>query len=481
MKELNRCLIVSAVLLVAGCATTVEERARTSEEFTERVKAETDEYLAANKGPLALTNALALARERTLKLTQQELEATLSRVTRAKAFSVFLPSVEMSYGRVRAHGDITAAPFMGVRDGNGWGDEAALMVTQPVFTPVAWTMFVESMYGVRISDLVRDRARELLDVQVAACFYKAAIADRMVETYRLQLDSGKALTNRIARLASEGYALPAEKARAEARLANDELGLRQACHQRDKARSDLCEILSFWPLAEFPLDGDSILRVSEEPWRFMETNGTVRVVSRDELARLDCAELVWQGLLQRKDLYAGDETVNLRKAQVVEALAGFLPNIVLGGGGTHLSYESLAAKGWFGGLAGTWAAFEGFRTVQVYREARAKREAEFKLQEDRMLAVVTSVADAWRNWRETEDRVRAARKMREATALDYSDAERRYEDGQETLNRVLDKLAAKDAAEVRAISAEYAGALAEITLRQAMGLRLFEERKENEK
>ena len=480
MKRLNRCLTIVA-FLVSGCATTVEDRAKAAEEFSSRLKSDTEAYFAGNPGPLTLTNAFAIARERTLKLTALELEAELSRTRRAQAFSVFLPKVETSLGRVRAHGDISASPFLNVRDGNGWGDEAAISVTQPVFAPVAWTMFVESNYGVRIADLVRDRARELLDVQVAACFYKAAIAERMVETYRLQLASGEALTNRVAKLVSEGYALEAERARAEARVAADELGLLESRHRRDRARSDLCEILSFWPLAEFPLDGDSILEVEKFPWTFAETNGEFRVVSRDELSGMDCAEFVWQGLLRRKDLYAGDETVNLRKAQVVEALAGFLPNIVLGGGGTHLSYESLSAKGWFGGLAGTWAAFEGFRTVETYIAAKAKREAEFKLQEDRMLAVVTAVADAWRGWKETGGRARAARKLKEAAALDYEKAERRYEDGQETLSRVLDKLADKDAAEVQAISAEYAAALAETTLRQAVGIGLCKEGKNDEK
>lgn len=480
MKRLNRCLTIAA-LLVSGCATTMEDRARVSEEFSHRLKSDTEAYFAANPGPLTLTNAFAIARERTLKLTALELEAELSRTRRAQAFSVFLPKVETSFGRVRAHGDISASPFLEVRDGNGWGDEAAISVTQPVFAPVAWTMFVESNYGVRIADLVRDRARELLDVQVAACFYKAAIAERMVETYRLQLASGEALTNRVAKLVSEGYALEAEKARAEARVAADGLGLLESRHRRDRARSDLCEILSFWPLAEFPLDGDSILEVEKFPWTFAETNGEFRVVSREELSEMDCAEFVWQGLLRRKDLYAGDETVNLRKAQVVEALAGFLPNIVLGGGGTHLSYGSLSAKGWFGGLAGTWAAFEGFRTVEAYIAAKAKREAEFKLQEDRMLAVVTAVADAWRGWKEAGDKVRAARKLKEAAALDYEEAECRYEDGQETLSRVLDKLADKDAAEVQAISAEYAAALAETTLRQAVGIGLYKEGEKDEK
>lgn len=480
MPRLNRCLILAAAWL-AGCATTIEDRGRSAAAFTERLKAETDAYFADHPEPLALTDAFALARARTLRLTAQDLEARLARTRRAQAFSAFLPDVEASLGRFTANGDVTAAPYLRVRDGKDWGDEASVTVTQPVFAPVAWTMFVESNYGVRIADLVRERARELLDVQVAACFYKAAIAERMVETYRLQLESGEALVARVAKLADEGYALPAEKARAEARVAADALGLRESRNRRDKARSDLCGILSLWPLAEFRLNGDSILEIERVPWHFIDTNGVVRAVSRDELAAADCAEFVWQGLLQRKDLYAGDETVNLRKAQVVEALAGFLPNVVLGGGATHLTYGAPSAKGWFGGIAGTWAAFEGFRSVEAYFAAKARREAEYQLQEDRMLAVVTSVADAWRGWRETEERVRVARKVRAAAALDWSEAQRRYEDGQETLSRVLDKLAAKDAAEVQAVSAEYAAALAEVTLRQAMGLRLHEGRSGDEK
>ncbi|MCR5413139.1 MAG: TolC family protein [Kiritimatiellae bacterium] len=479
-KALNTCLMAAAVL-AAGCGTTVQDRARISEDFRSRLAAETADHFAANPGPLSLKDAVALARRRTLKLTRQELERELSRVTRASAFSAFLPNAELAYGRFRAHGDATLSPYLRVRGGDGRYDGTALLVTQPVFAPVAWTMFAEAQYGTRISDLVRDRARQLLDVQVAACFYKAAVSARMAETRRLNIATGEALTNRIGRLAAEGYAIPAERARAEARLAGDELGYAEALDESRKARSDLSSILTFWPLAEYAIDGDSILGVLDEPWVFVDTNGAPRSVSREELERTDVAEFVWQGLLQRKDLYAGDETVNLRKAQVVEALAGFLPDIVLGGGASDFSAESLSVKGWTGGLAGTWAAFEGFRSVQAYRAARARSEAEFRLQEDRMLAVVTSVADAWRNWKETAARVKAARKMREAAALDHADAERRHDDGQETMDRVLDKLAVRDEAEVRAVSAEYAAALAEIALRQAVGLGLFEtEEKENE-
>ena len=442
---------IIALLVGAGCATTPEERERHAEAFRENLREETRAYFATNDAPLTLTQAVDLARTRSLKLTQQELETQLARINRLSTFSAFLPNVGAVYGRGVSHGDATALPYLNARDRRLFGGDGALVITQPVFTPVSWIMFAECGHGIRIKDLVRDRARELLDVQVAGCFYRAAVAERMVQTYRLRLDGGVALTNQISRLASEGYALPADLARAEARLANDELGLLEAEHARDKARHDLCEILRFWPFADFNLDGDSILALPK-------------------LDRKPVEEFAWDALLMRKDLLAGDETVALRKAQVVEALAGFLPNVVLGGAGNHLSIEQISMKGWAGGLVGVWSVFEGFRTMQAYRAARATREAEFRLQEDRMLAVVVSVAEAWRNWRETGDRARAAHKALAAARLDYEESERRRQDGEETMNSVLDKLAAKDAAEVQAVSTDYAAALAEVVMRQAVGL-----------
>lgn len=444
------------LLLLSGCAVTPEEHEQNAETFREHLAEETQAYFKTNGAPLSLERAISLARSRSLKLTQQELESKLSRVDRVRAFSAFLPNVAAVYGRDVSHGDATALPYFRSRDQRMIGDGAALVITQPVFTPVTWIMFAESCHGVRIRDLVRDRARDLLDVQVAGCFYRAAVAERMVQTYRLRRESGVALTNQITRLAAEGYALPGDLARAEARMANDELGLLEAENARDKARCDLCEILRFWPFTDFRVDGDSILSLST-------------------LEDKPVSEYAWDALVTRKDLVAGDETVKLRKAQVIEALASFLPNVVLGGAGNHLSVEQLAMKGWAGGLVGVWSLFEGFRTVQDYRAARLRREAEFRLQEDRMLAVVVSVADAWRNWRETGDRARVAHKVLRAARLDYEEAERRREDGEETMSTVLDKLAARDAAEVQAVSADYAAALAGIVLRQAVGLPILGE------
>ena len=53
-------------------------------------------------------------------------------------------------------------------------------------------MFAESRYGVRIKDIVHERAEQLLDVQVAALFYQTAVAERRVETAARQLESARA-------------------------------------------------------------------------------------------------------------------------------------------------------------------------------------------------------------------------------------------------------------------------------------------------
>lgn len=457
----NRWIVLSSLLValaVSGCANPgASEREQSSHAFETNLIAETERVMAESGGMLTLSNSVALARERTLKLAGQDLEAKLARITRAAAFSAFLPTVALSGSSSVVNGGIYGSYLGDITTGGAAGSYSGMLsVAQPVFTPVAWIMFAETKYGVRIKDIVRERAVQLLDVQVAALFYRAAVAARTVGVRERQLESGRALTNRVARLCAEGLVLDADRVRAEARCAVDEAALTKSRHDCAAASAQLADILRLWPLAEIPLDGESIRALPPLPEKSVE-------------------EWVWEGLVTRKDLYAGDQTVELRKARVIEALAGFLPNVVLGGGGANLTIGDVAARGWYGSLIGSWAIFEGFRTVQEYRAAKAQRETEFKLQEDRMLAVVVAVADSWRNLQYAREQARAACTWAEAARLDCVATERRFEDGQETFSAVLDKRAVRDDAEVKAVQAAYAEALAGVMLRQAVGVELFQE------
>ena len=439
--------------ILAGCTNPgAAYREETSHTFRTNLVAETERVLAEAGGVLTLSNALELAHARSLKLAQQDYEAKLARINRATAFSAFLPTVGFSGIGLTAGGKVDDLPYLGdLEDSHLRVRSASLVVAQPVFTPVAWVMFAESRYGVRIKDIVRERAVQLLDVQVAALFYQTAVAERRVETAERQLESARALTNRVTRLASEGYATPADTARAKARCVLAETSLDAARNDAAAAREELAGLLHLWPLATFKVSGESLLALPPLPEKRVE-------------------EWVWDGLVSRKDLAAGDQTLELRKAQVIEALAGFLPNAVLGGGGLSGSIEDVSLRGWAGSLIGTWAIFEGFRTVQQYRAARAARETEFKLQEERMAAVVIAVADSWRQRRLVRQKATAARAWAEAARLDYEAAARRHEDGQETLSSVLDKLAVSEDAETKLAEFAYGEAMSDILLRQAVGI-----------
>ncbi len=323
--------------ILAGCtnpgAAYREEAART---FNTNLVAETERVLGDVGGVLTLSNALELARARSLRLAQQDIEAKLASINRATAFSAFLPTVGLSGMGMLADGGIYDLPQVGdLKNHRLRVRYGSLSVAQPVFTPVAWVMFAESQYGVRIKDIVRERAVQLLDVQVAALFFQTAVAERSVETAVRQLESARALTNRVTRLASEGYATPADAARAKARCVLAEAALAQARDDATAAREELAGLLHLWPLAEFKVSGESLLTLPQLPEKRVE-------------------EWVWEGLVSRKDLAAGDQTLELRKAQVIEALAGFLPNVVLGGGGVSGSIEDVAIRGWAGSLVGTW-------------------------------------------------------------------------------------------------------------------------------
>ena len=460
----GRLLLFALVVgLLAGCKNPdAAYRESAAHAFETNLVAETARVLAETGGVLTFSNALELAHARSLKLAQQDFEAKLARINRATAFSAFLPTVGLSGMGLMARGHVDDLPYLGdLKDNRLRARAGSLVVAQPVFTPVAWVMFAESQYGVRIKDIVRERAVQLLDVQVAALFYQTAVAERRVETAGRQLESALALTNRVTRLLSEGYATPADAARANARCVLAETSLASARDDAAAAREELAGLLHLWPLATFRVSGESLLALPPLPEKRVE-------------------EWVWEGLVSRKDLAAGDQTLELRKAQVIEALAGFLPNVVLGGGGASGSIEDVAIRGWAGSLIGTWAIFEGFRTVQQYRAARAARETEFKLQEERMTAVVIAVADSWRQRRLVRQKAVAARAWAEAARLDHEAAVRRHEDGNETLSSVLDKLAVSEEAETKLAESAYGEAMADILLRQAVGIDVIEREKKEE-
>jgi outer membrane protein TolC len=443
-------------LVLAGCATDdVAGRRESRDAVVERRRRETAEFFATNSAPLTLEQAVGLARERTLHLTQASLDASLANIRKGTAFSAFLPRLDAKYMYAAADKDLVSEPVL-LGHSLTLGDSvetAGLTLTQPVFMPNAWLMFFEARHLEQAQKYRLERARQLLDVQVTAQFYETAVADALIRSYESETNSTAALERRIGDLVGEGYATKPDLARVRPKAKNDRYELKKANDRAELARARLADILRFMPgEPALKADGASMMKVLENP------------------RRLTLEDAVMESLTNRLDLFAADRVTKVREIEIYRALTEWLPEIAVAGGGNYANQELLAtSQFWSGGIVGAMSLFKGFQSVNDYRKAKEERKAEYEILENRMMAVVVSVIDAYRNRERAEEGAAVARSAMESAQLDYDSAKDRFDEGRETFSHLMDKITALEKAKVRASSAEYARALTEIVLRNAIG------------
>ena len=447
---------VLLALVLAGCATDdVAGRRESRDAVVERRRRETAEFFATNSAPLTLEQAVGLARERTLHLTQASLDASLANIRKGTAFSAFLPRLDAKYMYAAADKDLVSEPVL-LGHSLTLGDSvetAGLTLTQPVFMPNAWLMFFEARHLEQVQKYRLERARQLLDVQVTAQFYETAVADALIRSYESETNSTAALERRIGDLVGEGYATKPDLARVRTKAKNDRYELKKANDRAELARARLADILRFMPgEPALKADGASMMKVLENP------------------RRLTLEDAVMESLTNRLDLFAADRVTKVREIEIYRALTEWLPEIAVAGGGNYANQELLAtSQFWSGGIVGAMSLFKGFQSVNDYRKAKEERKAEYEILENRMMAVVVSVIDAYRNRERAEEGAAVARSAMESAQLDYDSAKDRFDEGRETFSHLMDKITALEKAKVRASSAEYARALTEIVLRNAIG------------
>lgn len=447
-------LLFAAVL--AGCATDdAAKRVQSRDEVVVRRRRETAEFFATNTAPLTLDQAVDLARERTLHLTQASLDASLANIKKGMAFSAFLPRLDAKYMYAAADKDFVSEPIL-LGNSLTLGDSvetASLTLTQPIFTPNAWLMFFEARHLEQAQKYRLERARQLLDVQVTAQFYESAVADALIRSYESETNSTAVLERRVADLVAEGYATKPDLARVRTKAKNDRYELKKATDRAELARARLADILRFMPgEPALKADGASMMAVLEHP------------------REITLEDALMESLTNRLDLFAADRITKVREIEIYRALTEWLPEIAVAGGGNYANQELLeTSQFWSGGLVGAMSLFKGFQSVNDYRKAKEEHKAAYELLENRMMAVVVSVIDAYRSRERAEEGAAVARSAVESAQMYYDSATDRFDEGRETFSHLMDKITALEKAKVRASSAEYARALTEIVFRNAIG------------
>ena len=467
-------LALAALGALSACAPGLEERVEAARAYDVGKAAETEAFFRTNAAPLTLMQCRAWAQARTLKLTQARLEARLAQIRGTAAFSAFLPQVEWTYQRAGTDKTLRQGVLgfsFAMQD--KWVTQSALTLTQPVFAPNAWLLWVAARRGAQMQELTAARNAEMLDVQVASLFYQAAVAARTIAAYDAQAEASAELTRRIDALEAEGLALRGEAARARAFHASDVYNAQVARDNAFAAKANLLDLLNLHPLAEAApdLDGESLLGVRDLPWGVVDAEGKWAPRSREEALAAPLEEWLWTALVARKEMWAWDVSIVLRKVEALAALAHFLPTLSVSGGRAYSSNSFIAPHSYLtGAIGGVMSVFDGLRSIADYQAARANEEAAYALREDAAATLMVSVWQAWVNWRQARDRRAVADAAKVAAEVDYDETKARYEDAQETLSEVLDKFAERERARIDALSAAYADALAEYVFRDTIGL-----------
>lgn len=464
-----------------GCAPNLQDRIEVTQEYAEGKVQMTEDWFRTNDVPLTLLKCRELAHERTLKLTESKLNAQVAHLRSVGAFSAFLPQVNATYQRAGTNKTLRtniSSLGMTAQMQDRWVTESALTISQPVFAPNAWLLWLASHKGAQLQQLIADRNEQMLDVQVASLFYQAAVAAQMVKAYEAQSQASAELLKQVEHLKGEGLVLKGEAARVEVFHKSDIYNGIIAQDNRTLAKAQLLDMLNFYPLAEAVpnVDGDSLLEVRKLPWALTDGEGKFLPCTRVEAMQSPLEEWLWAALVNRKEMWAGDLNVQLRKVEALAALAHFLPTLSVSGGGAYSSNDFLTPHKYLtGGVGGVMYLFDGLQSISDYMTARENGRAAYDLREDSASTLMVSVWQAWTNWRQARDRVEVAESSKRAAEIDYDETYERYKNDQETLSDVLDKFSAREQARIDALSAGYADALSEYVFRDTVGLGWGEE------
>lgn len=466
-----------ALLMLVGCAPGMKERLEATQTYALDKPAETAEWFRTNAAPMTLSVCREWAHARTLKLTQSELEARMAQLTSTAAFSAFLPQVEATYQRSGTNHALKmrldSLGGMTAQMQDRIVSQAGITISQPVFAPNAWLLWVTARHGSAYQKLVAERNRQMLDVQVATLFYDAAVAEETIASYEAQVKASEELLQQVRRLEEEGMALRADVLRVEAFHKSDLYNLKVARDNAQTAKINLLDLLNLYPLsAEAPsLVGASLLEIRELPWAQIDAEGNPIPVTREVALQTPLTEWLWAALVTRREMWAADRAIVLRKVEAMSALANFLPTLSISGGGAYSSNSTSTPHRYLtGGIGGVMSIFDGLHSITDYMKAKEQGEAAVQLREDAANTLMVSVWQAWTNLQQAQERKAVADATKIAAEADYEETFARYQQDQETLSEVLDRYAVCEQARLNALSAAYADALAEVVFRDTIGL-----------
>jgi outer membrane protein TolC len=366
---------------------------------------------------ITLTQAIEQALKNNVQTKVAQERTVESRAERGIALSPLLPNVSGAAYRANLTANLAAeglasSTFAGIPAFIGPYNvfDARFRMVQNLFNLASIRHYQASRHGVQLAD----RQRQLADEQVAAATSMAYIGvletGQSVAAAKANVALARSLLDLAANQRKAGIATGLDVARAETRLAGQQVQLAQAKTNLDTARLDLFRLIGS-PLGVLLSPADAMRFAPEPP--------------------PDTGAAIARALTTRLELLVAADELRIAQAERKAAIGEWAPSVSAFGdyGASGLKPDQVDLPTRSIGIRLDVPIFNGGRTRSEIQVASSRvRQAEMQLSDLRQ-AVEKDVRQALDNLATREEQMRAAQKNLDLAQRDLSLAQDRFQNG----------------------------------------------------
>jgi outer membrane protein TolC len=446
-RQTNFFLLFTLLIFSAGCAVKVS-RVEHAGTYPGRLTEKTTETLPET--PITLDECIDIALANNLDLQALEIQKRLATLDRKSAFGNFLPNIELRFS-------FSATDKPQLRQAGGslvqMSDQKvanlAIDLQQPIFLPQAWYLYDMRRKGEDISNLVLQRTRQMISLQVTALYFACLSLEEAEGYLQTATKSTEALLKETQAFEREGLAMPSQRREVETLLLESRLSLKNIERTSTEYKANLLETMGLSPFADLKLKRDTPLPPVQQ-----------RELSEDVL----------EALINRLELHIDDRTLEIRKQEVRSAIASFLPSIFGIGGFSHSSDSFLKYSNiWSYGVSSILTVFDGFQNVFGYRAAREREKAAFIEREQTCMMIMLEVLRARNGVERASDQLKVATINLATAEESFREAQAQWNEGLLQISEILEAVTKRDQARFIVTLAQYQQQVALATLGDVLG------------
>ena len=181
-------------------------------------------------------------------------------------------------------------------------------------------------------------------------------------------------------------------------------------------------------------------------------------------------EDVLEALINRLELHIDDRTLEIRRQEIRNSIAAFLPQII-GIGSYEYSSDSFLKYSniWSYGVSSVLSVFDGFRNVFGYRAAREREKEAFVRREQTCMMIMLEVLKARHRAEQVSGLLLVAEKNLEAAEESHREARAQWNEGLISLSDLLEVVTKRDQARFIMSMARFQQQVAMATLADVLG------------